>query len=397
MSKASDKLLLVKAILSNPQILRVSPSINIFLMKYMQKFHLMDAGGHLVIHSHLPDMNSRAFSRFVSEHLLAKNGGPTHAQIGITNACPQDCDYCYNKSRTGELMDTETIKKVIRDLKDMGVIWLGLTGGEPLLHKDIVEIVGAIGDDCSAKLFTGGYNLTRKLASDLKKAGLFYVSVSLDHWQEEEHDKIRRCRGSFRTALKAIDIFNDIGGIHVGVSTVLSKGLLKPDRLEEFMDFLIRSGVREAWLSETKPAVKPLWDEKVIITEEERLDLIEFQDRYNKRGNITVNYLGHFESGGHFGCNAGRKMVYVDAFGEVSPCVFSPVTFGNVKDRSVKEIFQDMKQHFPSQDRCFVNTNYKLFDKYYAGQLPIGTGDTEKIMQEVQFGQTPEFFKRYDK
>ncbi|MEN6348704.1 MAG: radical SAM protein [Syntrophomonas sp.] len=395
MSKISDKLLLAKSILSNPQIIRVSPSINIFLTKYMQKFNLVKAGGRLVLHSHLPAINSPAFSRFISEHLLARAEGPTHAQIGLTNACPQNCDYCYNKSRSGQIMDKDTIKRVIKDLKDMGVIWLGLTGGEPLLNKDIVEIVDSIGDGCAIKMFTGGYNLTSQLASDLKKAGLFYVSVSLDHWQAQEHDKGRGCQGSFETALRAINIFNDIGGIHVGVSTVLSRSMLNSGQAEEFMGFLIKLGIHEAWLSETKPAIKPLWDQDVIITEEERHGLIRLQDRYNKQGKITVNYLGHFESGDNFGCNAGHKMVYIDAFGEVSPCVFAPITFGNVSEESVQSIFEKMKESFQPHSCCFVNTNYQLFDRYFKGQYPIGEEDTIKIMKEARFGEMPEFFKRY--
>lgn len=70
----------------------------------------------------------------------------------------------------------------------MGVFWLGFTGGEPLLHKDLVEIVKSVGDDCAIKLFTTGSNLTPQLAKELKEAGLLYVSISLDHWDEAEHD-----------------------------------------------------------------------------------------------------------------------------------------------------------------------------------------------------------------
>lgn len=294
-------------------------------------------------------------------------------------------------------MDKETIKGIIKDLKAMGVIWLGLTGGEPLFNKDIVEIVDSIGDDCAIKLFTGGYNLTPHLASDLKKAGLFYVSVSLDHWLAEEHDSGRGCNGSFETALKAINIFKEIGGIHVGVSAVLSKNMLTSREIDEFLHFLIQLGIHEAWLSETKPAIQPLWDEKVIITDDERNRLIQLQDRYNQEGKITVNYLGHFENGETFGCNAGHKMVYIDPFGEVSPCVFAPITFGSVNEASIQDIFEHMQKSFYPQDCCFVNTNYQLFDRYFKGQYPIGKADTGDMMKEVGFGNIPEFFKRYNK
>ena len=395
-SKLKTNLKLTKALLSNLKLLRVRPSINLFLAKYMGKFTLVDAGGQLFIHSHLPAINSKAFTRFINEHLLAMPEGPSHAQIALTNACPQKCEYCYNKNRTGELMDTETIKRTIRDLKEKGVVWFGFTGGEPLLNKDLVDIVACAGEDSAVKLFTTGSNLTSELASDLKKAGLSSVSVSLDNCTAEEHDRVRGCTGAFKTALEAIEIFKKTG-IHIGVSSVISKDMIACGRLETFIQFLTDLGVHEAWLSEAKPTVEAFRKKELVITEEERLRLVELQDRYNRKGKITVNYLGHFEGKECFGCNAGNKMVYIDAFGEVSPCVFIPVTFGNVKNESIMNIFSGMKKHFPSEESCFINKNYGLLQKYDKGQTPICKEDTLKMMEEVRFGKLSKFSKIFYK
>lgn len=394
MTKFKNKIALVKALLSNIQIIRVKPSINWFLTKYMGKFNLLNIDGQLIIHSHLPSVNSKAFTRFIDEHLLARTGGPSHAQICLTNACPQNCRYCYNKNRSGELLNKAEIKQLIQELKEMGVVWLGFTGGEPLLNKDIVEIVESVGDDCAVKLFTTGVNLRSQLAAELKKAGLLYVSISLDHWDEEEHDRIRGYKGAFLTALRAIDIFKGIG-VHVSVSAVLSRDMIKGNKVQEFIEFLISLGIHEAWLSETKPTVEAFWNEASVITEEERLSLVSLQDKYNKEGKITVNYLGHFEGGEHFGCNAGNKMVYIDAFGEVSPCVFTPMTFGNIRDKSVQAVFSEMKEHFPSESCCFINKNYELLKKHYKGQSPISKEDTLEMMKEVRFSPMSEFFRLY--
>ncbi len=396
MSEFKNKIALAKALLSNIRIIRVKPSINLFLADYMKKFKLLNVGGQLIIHSHLPSINSKAFSRFINEHLLAKTEGPSHAQICLTNACPQNCRYCYNKNRSGELLNKDEIKRLIQELKEMGVVWLGFTGGEPLLNKDIVEIVESVGDDCAIKLFTTGVNLTENLAAELKRAGLLYVTVSLDHWNEEEHDRIRGYAGAFRTALRAIEIFKN-NGIHTSVSSVLSREMVKENKVSELLEFLISLGIHEAWLSETKPTVEAFWNEASVITEEERLSLVSLQDKYNKEGRITVNYLGHFEGREHFGCNAGNKMVYIDAFGEVSPCVFTPMTFGNVRDKSVKTVFSEMKGHFPSESCCFINKNYELLKKHYKGQSPISKEDTLEMMKEVRFSPMSEFFRLYYK
>ncbi|MCX5971220.1 MAG: radical SAM protein [Coprothermobacterota bacterium] len=386
----------VKAVLSNPQMIKLRPSINWFFARYMMKFPAVTVGDHVVLHSHLPPLNSKAYTRFINEHLLARTEGPSHAQIGLTNACPQNCEYCYNKNRTGKTMDKETIKKVIRDLKEMGVVWLGFTGGEPLLNKDILEITESASEHCAVKLFTTGCTLTKKLASDLKAAGVFSVCVSLDHHLEEEHDRRRRYPGAFKQAMNALEIFKEIGGIHVGVSAVFSRNMIQTDRAEEFLRFLIGLGIHEAWLSEVKPSIEAFWDNNLVITEEDRLKLIQLQDRYNKAGKITVNYLGHFEGKEYFGCNAGCKMVYVDAFGEVSPCVFTPMSFGNVKDTPVKDIFAEMRALFqPSHEGCFINTNYRLLQKYAGGRAMLNKEHAIKMMEEVRFGPPSEFGRLY--
>ena len=150
---------LMKTFLLNPQMIKVKFSVNKFLCKYLNKFNIQNVGGNYIIHSHLPPLNSRAYTKFVNKHLLVKNVSLSHAQIGLTNACPQNCEYCYNRNKTGRVMDTITIKRIIQDLKDLRIFWLGFTGGEPLLNKDIVRITESVGNECVLKLFTTGCNL----------------------------------------------------------------------------------------------------------------------------------------------------------------------------------------------------------------------------------------------
>jgi len=393
MAKAASTLAVARSLAANARLLRAGPGVNWFLLRYLNKFRVRECGGRLVVHSHLPPLNSRAYSRFIDEHLLNDSPGPSHAQIGITEACPQKCGYCYNSGREGIVMDTETIIAAVRELKAMGVFWIGLTGGEPLLNRDIVKIVDAIGEDCSAKLFTTGSTLTPALASDLKNAGLYYVTVSLDHWEEARHDAIRGQKGAFRTALKAIETFRNQGGMHIGVSSVLSGYMLRPERVEELLAFLQRLEVDEAWLSEAKPSSPPYWKKENVITASERTELIRLQDRWNKTGEMTVNYLGHFEDGNHFGCTAGNKMVFVDPFGELSPCVFIPMTFGNLRERSLRSLYGDMRARFPVRNSCFINANSTCLREHAGKKLPIGAKESHALMDGIMSEPLPRFFE----
>lgn len=393
MAKIKERIAVALAVLANPQILRAGPGVNLFFLQYLRKFRAKNIGGNLILHSHLPPLNHPAYKRFINEHVLKKAKGPSHAQVGLTNVCPQKCAYCYNKGRDGRTMDTATILRVIQDLKSMGVVWLGFTGGEPLLNRDIVRITESAAKNCAVKLFTTGATLTPELASALRSAGLFSVSVSLDHWREEEHDRARGTKRAFREALRAIDIFRNMGTIHIGVSAVLSRDMIRRNEVEEYLAFLSGLGIHEAWLSEAKPSVEAFWNKDHVITEEERRGLVTLQDRYNEDGKMTVNYLGHFEGREHFGCNAGHNMVYVDAFGEVSPCVFIPMTFGNVSEKSVSDIFVEMKSNFPSEESCFINKNFGLLQKHSAGRIPLSGKKSKEMLAEVRFGPLSRFFK----
>jgi MoaA/NifB/PqqE/SkfB family radical SAM enzyme len=188
-------------------------------------------------------------------------------------------------------------------------------------------------------------------------------------------------------------MFKGVGNIHVSVSAVLSREMLRQHRVEEFLAFLKGLEIHEAWLSETKPSVQAYWNKELIITDEERTELIALQDRLNKEGGMTINYLSHFEDASHFGCTAGHKMVYVDAFGEVSPCVFIPMTFGNVQQRPLKDILASMRRHFPSEHKCFINKNYETIQRHFRGLAPIRTIESLKILNEIDFGPLARFFQ----
>ena len=395
MASVKNYLFLARTLRRQPRMLKVRPALNLFFLRYLGHFRIKDSGGHWTVHSHLPPLNHRAFGRFVDDHLLKRIDGPSHAQVGLTNACPQRCAYCYNRERRGQAMDTETILRTVRELKELGVCWLGLTGGEPLLNSDIVRIIEAAAGDCAVKLFTTGSTLTREKARELARAGLFSVSVSLDHWLPEIHDRNRGLAGAFATALQAIDIFKETGGIQVGVSAVVSREMIQNGQVEEFLEFLRGLGIDEAWLCEAKPSVAGFWDPGLVISEAEQRQIYRIQDRDNRRAGMTVNYLGHFESRDHFGCNAGHKMIFVDACGEVSPCVFTPMTFGNVRQRPLKEIFMGMKSHFPADDSCFINKNFPLIRAAGRGRGFLDQEASLSVMDRAEFGPPSGFFRLY--
>ena len=174
--------------------------------------------------------------------------------------------------------------------------------------------------------------------------------------------------------------------------------MIQTGQIEPLLRFLESLGVDEAWLSELKPSVEDFWSDELVISEQDRLQLVRLQDAYNRRarttGRIIVNYLGHFEGAENFGCNAGCKMVYIDAFGEVSPCVFLPFSFGNVRETPLEEMLADMRRHFSGESHCFINKNYRLLQEAGSAALPLDREQSIAALERADFGPPSEFNRR---
>lgn len=249
-----------------------------------------------------------------------------------------------------------------------------------MLRSDLEELVELAATKCAVKIFTTGDGLTVERARALGRAGCFSIAISLDDWREPEHDAARGVVGAYATALAGVRAALEAGNLHVSVSTVVSLKMIRSGRVHELLDFLQTLGVHEAWLSEPKPAAPAAWGTPTDFTEDDRRLLAKIQDEANPKSNLTINYLGHFEAPEHFGCNAGNRMVYVDPWGEVSPCVFVPLSLGNLRTRPLAEIYGEMRSHFPPRRTCYAHENHGQFRQHQQGRVPLGLRESLAVL-----------------
>ena len=122
---------------------------------------------------------------------------------------------------------------MIDKLVDWGVFQIGLTGGEPTVRKDLVELVRYVSSkQVACNLTTNGFNVSAKLVDDLVAAGLTQVQLSLDSHIKEEHERYRN-KGSYEKVLKTAKLFKNKGLI-VGFDTVVTN-----DNLDKIKDMII--------------------------------------------------------------------------------------------------------------------------------------------------------------
>jgi MoaA/NifB/PqqE/SkfB family radical SAM enzyme len=295
----------------------------------------------------IPPAPSQAFDRMLSAQVAALTGRhvPDQFSIGIIRACPNDCIHCSAPSRKGDIISSEQIAGAINQALDLGSYLITFDGGEPMLRKDLPELVSGVDQRAIATSFSSGYGLSPELAKRLKQAGLYAVRISIDSPIEQEHDRIRGRTGAFKDALS-------------GIRNALSAGLLVDlfmvtsphniDQLDDAFGLAADLGVHELSLYEIVAVGRWADHEDEVLTSADVARLERFHKEKNREAGPRVTALPYLLSPKMFGCFAGRRWVHIDSAGEALPCAYMPLSFGNIKEKSLKDIWREM-----SRDPCF--------------------------------------------
>src|SRR5262245_54336701 len=162
---------------------------------------------------------------------------PWVAHLYVTEQCNLDCHYCNEFNNSIPHPALADLKKWMDHIRKLEVMRLGLQGGEPLKHPEIVEIVRhakSIGF-CQVSMSTNGFLLTRQLLADLGEAGLDELQISVDRMTP-----IASTRKAMKSILHKLDWFKD-SKIKLQVSGVLFKETL--DEMGQVIDTCLDRGI----------------------------------------------------------------------------------------------------------------------------------------------------------
>lgn len=196
----------------------------------------------------IPPAPSLAFDRMLSAQVAALTLRPVPDQfsIAVMRACPNDCIHCSAPSRQGEMLESGVAKKAISQALDMGSYLITFDGGEPMLRKDLPDLVSSVDERAISTSFTSGYHLTAALARQLKESGLYAVRISIDSPYKEEHDRVRGRDGAFSDALSGVENALE-AGLLVDLFMVTSPHNI--DHLEDAFSLAADLGVHELSLT----------------------------------------------------------------------------------------------------------------------------------------------------
>lgn len=357
----------------------VSPILGFFLKELNRnKVLAITREGANVYSLFLPPLPGRAAVRELKRKVLCRafqQPIPCSLTFSITYRCQADCIHCSSAHhRNGEKIEltAEECQRVIDQTLEMGAVNIIFTGGEPLLRKDLFQLIQHVDKEkaiCS--MFTNGEFLTEDVVQRLADAGLHSALVSLDSPDPQTHDRWRRIPGLFNKAIQGLERVLKRGML-TGISTYITKeGLARGDH-EQMMELGRRIGVHELVFFDTLPSGRFRDNRHGLLNAEEKQQVLDFTNKYlydpQYPGIITQAWINNPKGSG---CFAAREQFYVTAYGDVCPCDFTPLSFGNIREASIQQLWGRMLSHEEyGQKRSACRLQNPEFQRQYLDLIP---------------------------
>jgi MoaA/NifB/PqqE/SkfB family radical SAM enzyme len=255
----------------------------------------------------------------------------------ITDRCNLHCKGCYAQALHTSMiseMNNDKMKQTIREARELGVSFMILAGGEPLVRKEIFDIIAEF-KDVMFFVFTNGTLIDDKLADRMRTLHNLVPIISLEGNRIETD--MRRGSGIYEHLLSSIRRLKQ-RNIFFGTSITITSTNFRLATDKFFIRELNNLGCRLFFFSEYTPINEET--ESWAITDEQA-DILpyivkEFREKFSA---LFISVPGDEKDFG--GClSAGRGFVHISAQGDLEPCPFAPYSDTNLRDSSLKEALQ---------------------------------------------------------
>lgn len=270
----------------------------------------------------------------ILEHLVAKAEtalAPLSVHLEITRRCNLICRHCYQvKSDNRAEMTMPRILGLIDELRQAGCLYLNISGGEPLMRTDFMDICQkAHSSNLVIQISTNGTLITESSARQLTGLNILDISLSIYGARAETHDQITGQEGSFHKTINTARILKDLG------LSVRFKFIMMNCNINEYEP-----------MRQLSEQLGIPYDLDPVITPKDNGDMTPTKFRLQD-DELTKVYRSQIHNSelitNNYGqvCSFGRSHCAVSAYGDVYPCIQLPVAAGNINTQPFITIWQN--------------------------------------------------------
>jgi pyrroloquinoline quinone biosynthesis protein E len=276
---------------------------------------------------------------------------PTTLLAEMTHRCPLHCPYCSNPlemTRANGELTTDDWKRVFTQARELGVLQLGLSGGEPLVRPDVEDLAAhARTLGLYTTLVTSGVGLTRHRAEQLRKAGLEHIQISIQDSDDAVADRIAGM-SAVPQKVAAAAIVRELG-FAFSINVVLHRANI--DRVDAIIELAASLGADRlelantqyyGWALENRNALMPTAGQVAAASD------VADQAMRRHRGRMQILYvLPDYHESYPKPCYGGwgRHYLVVMPDGRTLPCHgathITTLRFDSVRDRPLRWIWEE--------------------------------------------------------
>jgi MoaA/NifB/PqqE/SkfB family radical SAM enzyme len=310
---------------------------------------------------------------------LANTDHPLLAHIIPIRRCNLACKYCNEFDDFSKPVPTETMFHRVDKLAELGTSVVTISGGEPLLHPDLDDIIGRIRKrGMVAGLITNGYLLVPERIQRLNKAGLEWLQISIDNVTPDDVSK-----KSLKVLDKKLQLMAEYADFHVNINSVVGGGVCNPqDALtigKRAMELGFSSTV--GIIHDGDGQLQPLGaDERRVYHEMKSLEKRSFSRINSFQDNISLGRPNQWR------CRAGARYLYICEDGLVHYCSQQRGYPGIPLEKyTIADIRREYLTEKGCAPHCTVSCVHQvsIFDSWRAPQHPApesaGSGELVQI------------------
>ena len=290
------------------------------------------------------------------------------ASINIESGCNATCNHCSadhmmdETTQRADQLHLDEYRRAIDGFLRAGAVSINLTGGEPMLNPNVYDIIRMVPPHRGVvNIQTNGLLIDDEAARKLGEAGCYIVMISLHSHRPEEHDGLLNVPGAFDKVMDAIDNCQ-----RHGMGVILNCTMTHEKVVDGTLWEMVRlARDKDVTVNFVQPCTTGKWDENkdVRMTPD---DYAEF-DKAMKLPWVVWEGKSNYKENG---CRPGLERMYMSASGDVIPCAFIHLNFGNVRKESIQTIWQRMQsfEYFQeTRERCIASNDETFYTEYIEG------------------------------